>query len=68
MKESNNLKITAYGAKAKKLEELGEALRKQYRLVICTGILENTRPPHMGSYRAYYTIVLEDDEAEGGDE
>lgn len=60
MTETNSLKVIVYGATAEVVQELGEALKKQYRFVVCTGIAENTKPPHVGTYRAYYTIVLED--------
>lgn len=59
MKES--FKITILADSYRRCEEIGEILRKHYDVVINTGINENTRPPNMGKWRGYFTVVLEED-------
>lgn len=61
-----NFKITVLAETSERCEKVGEMLRENYEVVINSGIHLNTRPPNLGKWRGYYTIVIDEpDEDEG---
>ena len=45
-------------------EIIGELLKKYYPIVVNTGLMQNTRPPNEGKWRAYYTVIKRSDDDE----
>ena len=53
--------VTVQAETIERCEQLAEILRKHYDVVVSTGTRQNTHPPRMHWWRAYYTVIMEDD-------
>ena len=64
MNEDNKVRVVVHSKGTEAIEEIGRILKEHFSVVVFTGMTQNTKPPHIGDWRGYFAVVLEEKEDE----